>query len=177
MFDSLRTIDPRHWIAPQCLSNNFPRSIPKWIKTQVERIAMAPRFKVDTWIHMHNFQIYVTLREEKKTKLPKMKVWMVRTVRRFVFFFVIFYYNDFVVSFQRLIAASKKQTLRILINMPEIYFFSIWYKRINTWTSIVYDGRPFCLFPLKAFSMFWYEVHFLVHTNIFLHTQNGILLP
>ena len=81
---------------------------------------------------MHNFQIYVTLREEKKRKLPKMKVWMVKTVRRFVFFFVIFYYNDFVVGSQRLIAASEKQTLRILINMPEIYFFSIWYKRINT---------------------------------------------
>ena len=48
MFDSLRTIDPRHWIAPQCLSDNFPRSIPQRIKTQVERIAMAPRFKVDT---------------------------------------------------------------------------------------------------------------------------------
>ena len=57
---------------------------------------------------------------------------MVKTVRRFVFFFVIFYYNDFVVGFQRLIAASEKQTFRILINMPEIYFFSIWYKRINT---------------------------------------------
>ena len=44
---------------------------------------MAPRFKIDISIHVYNFQNFVTLREEKKTKLPEMKVWMIKKVRRF----------------------------------------------------------------------------------------------
>ena len=44
---------------------------------------MAPRFKIDTYIHVYNFEDLCALREEEKTKLPEMKVWMVKTVRRF----------------------------------------------------------------------------------------------
>ena len=73
---------------------------------------MGPRFNIDTAIHMYHCitsKIHVTLREEKKRKLPEMKVWMVKTVRRFiVLFFVILYYNDLAVGFQRLIAACEK---------------------------------------------------------------------
>ena len=71
LFNSLPTIDLRDWIASHCLSDNFPRSIAKWIKTQVERIAMAPRFKTDTSIHVYNFQTYVTSREERKQNFWK----------------------------------------------------------------------------------------------------------
>ena len=38
------------------------------------------------------FKIYFALREEKKTKLSEMKIWMVKTVRRFV----VVFYCDFV---------------------------------------------------------------------------------
>ena len=145
MFDSLATIDLRDWIASHCLSDHFPRSITRWIKTQVERIAMAPRFKIDISMHVYNFQNFVTLREEKKTKLPEMKVWMIKKVRRFFF-----YYNDLVVAFQRLVASCEKQSPRILINTSGIYFFRIWYKKINKWTGIVDNKGPICLLSLKA---------------------------
>ena len=49
IFDSLTTIDLRYQIAPLCLSQNLPRSIPREIKTQLERISIAPRFKIDTY--------------------------------------------------------------------------------------------------------------------------------
>ena len=144
-FDSSPIIDLRHWIESQCLSHNFPRSISKRIKTQVERIAIPPYMCIIS-------KIYFTLREEKKRKLPEMKVWMVKTVRRFFFFFfVVLYYNELVVGFQRLIATCEKQILRFLINMQEIYFFRICCKKINTWTSIVDDGGPICLSPKKRF--------------------------
>ena len=87
---------------------------------------MAPRFKIDISMHVYNFQNFVTLREEKKRKLPEMKVWMIKKVRRFFF-----YYNDLVVAFQRLVASCEKQSPRILINTSGIYFFRIWYKKIN----------------------------------------------
>ena len=51
IFDSLLTIDLRHWIASQCLSHNFSRSTPKQIKTKIERITMAPRFKTDSGLY------------------------------------------------------------------------------------------------------------------------------
>ena len=51
IFDSLLTIDLRHWIASQCLSHNFSRSTPKQIKAKIERITMAPRFKTDSGLY------------------------------------------------------------------------------------------------------------------------------
>ena len=69
IFDLLPTIDLRYQIASQCLSDNFPRSISKRIKTQVETNAMAPRFKIDTSMHVYKFQdlFHITRRKEKKT--------------------------------------------------------------------------------------------------------------
>ena len=92
IFDSLPNIDLRYWIPSQCLSDNFPRSIMKRIKTQVERITMAPRFRIDTSFMCITSKIYFALREEKKTKLSEMKIWMVKTVRRFI----VVFYCDFV---------------------------------------------------------------------------------
>ena len=54
IFHSLTTIDLRYWIASQYLSHNFLRSILKRIKTQVKRIAMALRFKIDTSKYVYN---------------------------------------------------------------------------------------------------------------------------
>ena len=69
IFDSWSTIDLGYWIASQCLSHNFPRSIPKRIKTQVERTAIAPRFNIYSSIHVYNFQdlCHITKGKENKT--------------------------------------------------------------------------------------------------------------
>ena len=76
IFDLLPTIDLRNWIASQCLSDNFQRSISKRIKTQVEKIPMAiPRFKIqdskiqDASIQVYNLQdlCHITRRKESKT--------------------------------------------------------------------------------------------------------------
>ena len=69
IFDSLPTIDLRYQILSQCLSENFPRSITNRIKTQVERITMAPRFRIDASLHVYNFQdlFRITRRKENKT--------------------------------------------------------------------------------------------------------------
>ena len=69
IFDSLPNIDLRYWIPSQCLSDNFPRSIMKRIKKQVERITMAPRFRIDISLHVYNFQdlFRITRRKENKT--------------------------------------------------------------------------------------------------------------
>ena len=69
------------WIASQCLCHNFPRSIPKQIKTQVQWIVMVQVYTTS--------KIYFTLEEENKTKLLEMEVWMVKTVRRFFLWFCI----------------------------------------------------------------------------------------
>ena len=69
IFHLLTTTDLTHWIASQCLNHNFPRSILKQIKMQLERTAMAPRFKIDTSKHVDNFQdlFHIRRRKEKKT--------------------------------------------------------------------------------------------------------------
>ena len=96
---SLTTIDLRYWIASQCIKHNFSRSILKRLKTQVERTVMAPRFKIDTSIHVHNFQDLFRTRS---------------------FLCVVLYYNDLVVGFQCLIRECEKQSLRFPINRPGI---------------------------------------------------------
>ena len=69
IFHLLTTIDLTDWIASQCLNHNFPRSILKRIKMQLERTVMAPRFQVDTSKHVDNFQdlFHIRRRKEKKT--------------------------------------------------------------------------------------------------------------
>ena len=95
IFDSLSSGDLRCWIASQCLGHNFPRYIPKQIKMKLERITMVPRFKIPPYICITS-KIYLTLREEKKTNLPEIKVWMVKAVRRFIGFL---WFCGFVVLF------------------------------------------------------------------------------
>ena len=51
IFDLLPTIDRRYQTASQCLSHNFPASIPTQIKTTFERIMMAPRFIADSCLY------------------------------------------------------------------------------------------------------------------------------
>ena len=80
-------------------------------------------------------KIYFALREEKKRKLPEIKVLMLKTVRRFILLLfiiviiiniiiiiiiVVLYYNDLEVGFQRMLAAFEKKILRFLINMPDL---------------------------------------------------------
>ena len=71
IFHSLTTIDLTYWIAFQCLNHNFPRSILKRIKTQVERTAMAPRFKIDASKHVYNFQNLFYIRRRKENKASR----------------------------------------------------------------------------------------------------------
>ena len=68
IFDSLSTIDLRYWIASQCLSEDFRRSIPKQIKTQVHRITIAPRFKINTSVHVYNFLDLCRIARRKENK-------------------------------------------------------------------------------------------------------------
>ena len=132
IFDLLPTIDLRYQIASQCLSHNFPRSISKRIKTQVETNAMAPRFKIDTSMHMYKFQdlFHITRRKEKKTS--ENEGLDGKSGKNTYCFFIALYYNNLVISSQRLIAACANQILMFLINMPGIYFFRTCYKKINT---------------------------------------------
>ena len=83
---------------------------------------------------MYNFQdlFHVTRRKEKKSSGNEGLDGKKGKKIFFFFFFVVLYYNELVVGFQRLIAACEKQILRFLINMQEIYFFRICYKKINT---------------------------------------------
>ena len=69
IFDSLATIELRFCIASHCLSHNLLRSIPKRIKTQLEKITVVPRFKIDTLIHVYNFQdlFRITRRKENSS--------------------------------------------------------------------------------------------------------------
>ena len=83
---------------------------------QVERIEIAPRFKIDTSKHVYNFHDLFHIRRRKEKKFPEMKIWMVKTVRKY--FFVVLHYNDLVVGFQLLTRACEKKILRFLINMP-----------------------------------------------------------
>ena len=50
---------------------------------------MAPIFKILPYMYIAS-KISSTLEKEKETKLPVMKIWMVKTVRRFFFFFWFF---------------------------------------------------------------------------------------
>ena len=143
IFDSLPTIDIRYWIASRCLSNNFPRSIPKWIKTKVETITMAPRFKIDTYIHVYNFEDLCALREEEKTKLPEMKVWMVKTVRRFgVFRWFCMNYRSWWCN----LSFSIKSTLQVLAydSFVSLYQYLAPYTKRNiaTIANVSKDVKP-----------------------------------
>ena len=44
---------------------------------------------------------------------------------------VVLHFNDHVVGFKLVIAASEKQFLRLLTNVPKIFLFRICYKKIN----------------------------------------------
>ena len=104
IFHSLTTIDLRHWITSHCLNHNFPRSILKVIKTQVEKTAMAPRFKIDTSKHVYNFQNSFHTRRRKEKKPSRIEGLDGKIGKKiFVCVCVVLYYNDLVVGFQRLV--------------------------------------------------------------------------
>ena len=141
----MTTIDLRYWIASQCLSNNLPRNMLKQIKTQVERTVMAPRFKIDTSKYLYHFEDLFHIRRRKEKKTSRNEGLDGKNSNK-IFFFVVLYYNDLVVGFQRSIGLYEKQILRFLMN---IYFCRICCKKINTKTSIVEDGGRICFFFSK----------------------------
>ena len=99
MFDSWPTIDLRYWIGSKCLIHNFSRSVLKPIKTQVERTAMASRFKIDTSIHVFNFQGLFHIRRRKENKISRNEGLNGKNGKKTLFFFVVLYYNDLVIGF------------------------------------------------------------------------------
>ena len=128
IFHSFTTSDLRYWISSQCLIHNFPGSILKQIKTQVERTAIDPRFKIDHSKKVYNFQGLFQILRRKENKTYRNEGLDSKKVKK-ILFFVVLYYNDLVVGFQRLIGACQKLILRFLIN---IYLYIICCKKINT---------------------------------------------
>ena len=68
IFHALTTINLRYWTESQCLSHKFPRNILKQIKNQVERIAMPPRFQIDTSKHVYDFLYLFHIKRRKENK-------------------------------------------------------------------------------------------------------------